>query len=52
MSRVKLVLSFQVKGEAKQEINSLVVGAESLDEWTHVVANFDTGAAITAIPSR
>eukprot|EP00435_Cladocopium_sp_Y103_P036193 s510_g9.t1 len=45
-SRIKLVPKTEVK-----EINAFVQDDGSVDEWTHVVANFDTGAAITAIPS-
>ena len=46
MSRVKLTPNPEFKGE----LNS-VGGEAGADDWTHIVANFDTGAAVPAIPS-
>ena len=47
MSRVKLTPNPEFRGE----LNSFGGGEACTDDWTHIVANFDTGAAVTAIPS-
>lgn len=49
LDRVKLVPG--TGAEVKMEVNAFGGELRSMDDWTHVVANFDTGAAIAAIPS-
>ena len=47
MSRVRLIPN----EASRAEINSFGADEIGPQEWTHIVANFDTGAAVTAIPS-
>ena len=47
MSRARLIPN----ESSRAEINSFGTDEIGPQEWTHIVANFDTGAAVTAIPS-